>query len=203
MKIFGSRFFMGFVVGFIAGPVAILGFVYGYNRLLRGSVEDRIKPPAFLPMTLDAEYDWTLETLAGDPFHFSELRGKVVFLVVWRAGCEFCEAELPFLQNLYEKTGEEGLAFVTVAEKDDRILDLVAEYDLTFPIYTYEGERPEVYQTGMVPSTFVLSPEGKLAFRWRGAARWDDDTCVAFMRELAQGGGIGPLGIEEGGGGAR
>lgn len=202
MKIFRARFFWGFVVGFIVGPVAALGFVYGYNKVQQPSAADRIKPPAFLPMTLDAEYDWALETLAGDPFHFSELKGKVVFLTVWRAGCEFCEAELPFLQNLYDKTGEDGFAFVAVAEKDDRIVDLVAEYDLTFPIYTYEGERPKVYTTGIVPSTFILSPEGKVAFRFRGASRWDDDTCVAFMRELAQGGVIGPLGLEEERGGA-
>lgn len=197
MKIFRARFFWGFVVGFIAGPVAFMAYVYGYNRIVGQSTLDKIKVPV-LPMASEADYDWTLETLAGEPFHFSTLKGKVVFLTVWRAGCEFCEAELPFLQNLYDQTREDGIAFITVAlKRNDRILDLVAEHDLTFPIYIVKGDRPKMYKTGIIPSTFILSPEGKLAFRFRGPARWDDDTCAAFMRGLARGEGIRAAGIEE------
>ena len=66
----------------------------------------------------------------------------------------------------------------------DTLLDLVVEHDLTMPIYTYEGERPELYGINTVPFTFILAPDGTVAMRYKGAARWDDNATVEFMRGL-------------------
>lgn len=189
MKISWKSFVAGFVSAAVLIPVVYVGSLYAIVRFWpRTNVTQGLEPPV-LPTT-DAEYDWPLEAFGGGPFHFSELKGKVIFLTVWRPSCPTCEAELPFLQGLYEKIqSDEAIAFVTVAtEKSDRILDLVAEYDLSFPIYTSPNERPALYQTRNVPSTFIISPEGKLVYRGIGAARWDDDAAVAYLRGLALGG---------------
>ena len=57
--------------------------------------------------------------------------------------------------------------------------------DVSLPVYVLEGERPKVYETKTLPTTFVLSPKGKIAFRYGGIARWDDPAVAAYLRALA------------------
>lgn len=197
MKLLNKHFFAGFALGSLFGVFLLIGGSYLALYLTKGRININVKPPV-LPMAVEADYDWTLETLSGEPFHLSELKGKVAFLTLWRPGCAYCEAELPFLQDLYDKTRQDDIAFATVAVSNkEGVLDLIVEHDLTFPIYFFDGERPKVYKTGSVPATFILSPSGKIAFRYKGAAKWDDDSSIAFMRSLADGQLDALYGLEE------
>ncbi|MDP7640412.1 MAG: TlpA disulfide reductase family protein [Candidatus Hydrogenedentes bacterium] len=186
--IFSARFIIGFFTG-VASIVSLYALFLlnlpRINEALRPRIQKEMAAP-FLPNMTEAEFDWTLQDLGGDDFDLAALRGKTVFLTVWRSGCPICVAELSYLQSLYEKTREDAIEFVIVStEQSERILDLVVEFDLTYPIYTYEGERPALYSTGKTPSTFVIAPDGKLAFRWVGAARWDDEAFINYLRGLS------------------
>lgn len=186
MKLLNKHFLLGFVLGGVCGVAVLIGGVYAYAYLIFEKKPVSVSRPV-LPMALEAEFDWSIQTLAGETHHFSEFKGTVIFLTFWRPGCPHCESELPFLQDLYDKIQDDDIAFVTVVVRNaDGALDLIAELDLTFPIYTLEDDRPKMYKTG-VPSTFIISPDGRIAFRNRGAARWNDDTSIAFMRGLADG----------------
>jgi peroxiredoxin len=182
--IFSARFIVGFFTGVMS---LVLVFV---ALLLRGG-DDKMAVP-FVPNEVDAVYDWPLKNLGGDEFDFSTLKGKTVFLTAWNPKCHNCIAELPYLQSLYERIQDDDIEFVTVTFKHsdetvDEVLDLMAEYDLTFPIYMdeVEADRPLVYNPGQTPATFVISPDGKVAFRWMGPARWDDESFISYLRGLS------------------
>lgn len=157
-----------------------------YARLRAKNPDMGLKPPA-IPATLDADFSLALETLDGAAFDMAALKGRALFITFWRPNCGACLIELPSLQRLYEMTRDGGVEFAAVAMTDDReeVEVAVAEHELTFPVYVYPGKRPDVFHTGSVPATFLIAPDGKIAFRHAGPAKWDGETTAGFLRSVA------------------
>jgi hypothetical protein len=44
---------------------------------------------------------------------------------------------------------------------------------------------PEVFRTRALPTTLIIAPDGRIVFHHVGAARWDDDSVLAFLRSLS------------------
>jgi thiol-disulfide isomerase/thioredoxin len=183
------KLFLAFIAGaittiaFSAGALVIASYVMRY-----GDPASQFKPPVF--PSADADFNWTLLDLAGQEVAFESFRGKTIFLTVWKPSCSVCKHELPLVQDLYDKVASDSVVFATVAvdNEPDEIVDLVQEEGYTLPMYTYEGDRPSMYETGNVPSTFIISPAGKLVMRFKGPAAWNDDSCVQYLQGLAVGG---------------
>src|SRR4051812_5455785 len=49
------------------------------------------------------DYNITLKDLKGNPLSVNQLKGKVIFLNLWATWCGPCRAEMPSIQNLYNK----------------------------------------------------------------------------------------------------
>ena len=47
-----------------------------------------------------------------------------------------------------------------------------------------EAERPGDFKGRGIPSTFILSKDGKIVFRHLGSAKWDDQTSIDFIKTL-------------------
>jgi len=182
----------GLVVGFGAGFLALVvleaaGMVI-FTVLTRKTPEemaDILKPPP-IPSSVDADYDLKLKSLEGEVFDFNTLRGKVVFLTFWNPDCASCLAELATIQTLYEKTGGDNVAFavVDVAGEPDAAAEVVEMYHLTMPVYTLAQDRPAVYRSSTIPSSFVITPGGKIGFKHVGAAKWDEDAAASFLLNM-------------------
>ena len=183
-----KRFMAGFVLGALLSPVVIVVGLLGYSWLLSDSGDAALKAPV-LPST-PANFDWTLtDYQTGEPMSLSEFRGKTIVLTVWNPTCGSCKLELPHLQNLYERIADDkNVAFMAVAvSNEDKRPEIIQDYDLTMPIYTFEGDQPAEYSMGGVPSTFIIAPDGTFAVRYKGAARWDDETAVRYLKGLQAG----------------
>ena len=149
-------------------------------------LEGHLEVPSF-PSTTPADYDWTVQSLDGQDFKMADARGKVVFLNFWATWCSPCVAEMPSIQQLHEKLKDEGVVFVCVSnEETSKVSRFVKEKGFTFPIYTIRGAPPGVFKTRGIPTTFIISPDGKIAFRYVGSAKWDDEKSIAFINDLLQ-----------------
>ena len=42
-----------------------------------------------------------------------------------------------------------------------------------------------MFATFELPTTYIVAPGGTIVYRHLGAARWNQDACVKFLRELA------------------
>lgn len=84
----------------------------------------------------------------------------------------------------WRKHGIELLA-VNVGESDDEVFAFAAEYDLKFPVLLDPSGRV-VRQWGAIglPSTFVVSPEGRVVYKATGAREWDSEEIFTLLREL-------------------
>ncbi|HEX4568793.1 MAG TPA: TlpA family protein disulfide reductase, partial [Dongiaceae bacterium] len=96
--------FLGVIAAAFALGGAWLSASLAGDAPLTGAVADfnRIDPP--LPAPGDAFKD-----SAGKELHLADFRGKLVLLNVWATWCAPCRAEMPSLDRLQAKLGDEGL----------------------------------------------------------------------------------------------
>ena len=189
MKPTTRSFMWGVIVGGLATILlAITGIIVGaklYTRHVEATLEARVTPPP-VPESLAADYTWKAVSLDGAPLAMDTLQDKTVVLTFWKPDCFSCTEQLEYLETLFERMRGGAVAFaaVSVGEVEDT-REAVAPLNLSLPIYVMKGERPKVYETSTLPTTFVMTPGGKVAFRYGGIARWDDPAVEAYLRALA------------------
>ncbi|MEK4228463.1 peroxiredoxin family protein [Solibacillus sp. FSL H8-0538] len=113
--------------------------------------------------------DFTLTTLAGEEVTLSELQGKKVVLNFWATWCPPCKAEMPHMQDYYEKYADKDNVEIvavnlTYSNKPvEKVQQFVDSFELTFPILLEEKESvSKTYEILSIPSTFIIDTEGKI-----------------------------------------
>jgi len=194
MKIFNKNFFIGagagilFTIILIAAGSYLIYWWFSSRDMSEVSkaLESGLEAPPF-PSEILADYGWTMKALDGKEFNMAETKGKVVFLNFWATWCAPCVVEMPSIQRLYDKTKNDQVIFVCVTEEESpKVSRFIKEKGFTFPIYTMSGKPPGVFKTRGIPATFILSPEGKVAFGHVGSAKWDDEKSIEFIKGLSK-----------------
>jgi thiol-disulfide isomerase/thioredoxin len=166
------------------GFVALWGVGLAYfgpgGRLGRPS----LAPPA---QPLPADYSWRLLDLNEGPVEFARFRGKPVFLNVWATWCPPCVAELPSIERLASRPGLDGVAFVCVStdESAQNVRRFLAGKNWPMTVLR-ATELPPVFQTEVIPATFLIAPDGRVAVAEVGAVNWDDPFVVDFLKGLVE-----------------
>ena len=196
-RAFGPRFWTGFGFGVLALILlTVAGFMllglwmkrYMEQASGAGGPDAFLAAPAFPAAGAPADYGLAFETLEGTAFDAATLRGRTVFLNYWATWCGPCRAEMPSIQRLRDKTKDLGVVFLLASdEKRETIAAYLAKNPLSLPVFRSLGSRPAAYRSNGIPATFILSADGRIAFSHVGAARWDDESTLAFLRRLAAG----------------
>jgi thiol-disulfide isomerase/thioredoxin len=132
----------------------------------------------------DLDYNWTLARSANEPFNFSDLQEKVVFLNFWATWCPPCIAELPEIQRAYEKYGDQ-VAFVLVANQEPSVVEaFMDKHGYKLPIFYLGAKTPEAFNHRALPTTFILLKDGRIVSKKTGAANWDSKATYKIFEEL-------------------
>jgi thiol-disulfide isomerase/thioredoxin len=140
------------------------------------------------PSQPQAGEGFMLAGLDGKPVPFESLRGKVVFLNIWATWCPPCIAEMPNIQSLYEKVDSDKISFVMLSVDEgsnDKVQKFIDKKGYTFPVYRPASQIPDEFQSSAIPTTFIISPRGKIMDRHEGMADYDTPEVKAFLEELA------------------
>ena len=183
--------FLGAFVGSFAGVLVcsalfcgICYYVYETQFDLENQLEsmsESLQPPNFQKSTKVAEYEWKLLDLNAQEVSFDSFRNEVILLNIWATWCPPCVAEMPTLQNLYDKIGNEVKIVCASSEEIDTIKNFVNDNKYTFPIYKVEGELPAVFESDGIPATFVINKVGEIVFSKVGGADWGHEDVVKFL----------------------
>ncbi|GAB3982955.1 hypothetical protein GCM10028806_55680 [Spirosoma terrae] len=132
-------------------------------------------------------YSLTLRTLEGKTIQLSDLKGKVVFFNQWATWCPPCRAEMPAIENLYQSVDKSKVAFVmlSIDKEAQKVPDFVQQKGFTFPVYMPAGPMPAAFAAEVVPTTFILTPDGQIAQRIEGLANYDTDEFRNYLYSLA------------------
>ena len=146
-----------------------------------------LEPPALRAQDLGPmDLNWRLKQLDGPDFDMAQLSGKVVFMNFWENWCGPCRAEMPSIERLRQKLeGTDVLVLPVFQDSPDDTRRFVQTHAITMPVYHVEGPLPPDITSGTYPTTYIIGRDGHFVFRQAGSVAWDDESVVAFLRELA------------------
>ncbi|MHB1687074.1 MAG: TlpA family protein disulfide reductase [Ignavibacteriaceae bacterium] len=180
--------------GIIIGVIALLYFTGLYSEvigkfqqavLLTGFFQPEINIPLKEQQT--ADYNLSLVSFDDKLVNLYEFKGKTIFLNFWASWCPPCRAEMPTIQNLYDKMkNKNNVVFVLVSVDNDisKAKKFIKDEGFTFPVFYLNRDLPQIYNTGTIPSTFIISKEGKIAARRVGMADYDSGKFFDFINRL-------------------
>ncbi|MEQ9230081.1 MAG: TlpA disulfide reductase family protein [Cyclobacteriaceae bacterium] len=155
------------------------------SLLQRGLLETGLLSPDKTEVVEEASYDFQLVNAGGKTINFSDFEGETVFMNVWATWCPPCIAEMPDIHDLYEKVGKE-VTFIMLSVDDDpeTAMKFVERKGFEFPVYFLKTNLPPEYSSSTIPSTFVISPEGKIVVRQHGLSKYDSKSFREFLLSL-------------------
>lgn len=140
---------------------------------------------------INFNYDFQIKDLNGNRLDFAQFKNKVVFLNLWATWCGPCRAEMPTIQKLYEKMEDDpNVVFVMLSIDKDKDLPKVIKY-LKDKDYTFNGYMPSGYLTEQlnvrsIPTTFVISKEGKIITKEVGTTNFNTNRFYQFLKEESE-----------------
>lgn len=164
-----------------------------FERLARSSdtpavpSDEQLEYPV-LPLPPHNPYGWSIYDMEGNEVVMDSFKGKVVFLNFWATWCGYCLLEFPNIQRLQSEFSDyPNIAFVLVSPEEPEIVrKWVEEQEYTMPFYSIPRETlPAAYMPSGLPTTFILSADGRVAFRHSGFVAWDGEKTKRFLRELS------------------
>jgi thiol-disulfide isomerase/thioredoxin len=117
--------------------------------------------------------DFTLLDLEGKAFKLSDLRGRTVLINFWATWCPPCLAEMPTIEQAYQKHKAEGIMVLAVNTDDPAdpqdIAWFVQQFHLTFPTLLDRENRVGIlYRVQALPTSFVINKDGVICARHTG-----------------------------------
>lgn len=138
---------------------------------------------------VDADYNFRLVNEEGNKIDVRDLKGKTLFINIWATWCPPCVAEMPNINSLYNKIeNKEDIVFLMISHDDEMktARAWIKRKGFDFPVYKLASPLPDVFETGVVPSTFVVSPEGKIVVSKTGMANYDTKRFKKYLLKLAE-----------------
>lgn len=147
--------------------------------------------PDEAPKKDDFDFNFFIKDLQGNTIDFNTFKGKVVFLNLWATWCGPCRSEMPSIEALYQSIEDKDkIVFVMLSldkpEHQNKVVKYIADKGYTFPAYTLDGGvSAQLKEVQSIPTTFIISMDGKIASKKVGAANYDNNKFRKFLKELS------------------
>ena len=133
-----------------------------------------------------SDYRWPSTTMDGNPFYLEQVRGEVVFLNFWATWCPPCIAEMPSIERLYRDYGDRVHFIMLTTDDPATVRQFMGKHEYSFPVYIQTYQAPEIFETGSIPTTYVIDRSGRIRMKKKGAAKWDSDKIRHLMDALIE-----------------
>ena len=130
---------------------------------------------------------FTLKTIAGTQVSLSDFKGKPVIFTFWASWCETCRDEIPLIEKCFQgKTDQVAVFLVAIdGENEKRIQRIIKSKQITLPVLLDVREKiARTYGIRMVPTTFLVNPEGLTVGMIVGEREWSAPEAWNAMKEL-------------------
>lgn len=129
-----------------------------------------------------------LQSINGEQFVRNDFKGKVTVVNFWATWCPPCVEEIPMLNRLREKMQGKAFELISVnfGEEESTIHDFMQKVHVDFPVLLDEkGRTAGAWNTIVLPSTYVIGPDGRFAYGVNAAIEWDSPEVVEALEKLA------------------
>ena len=131
-----------------------------------------------------------VQSADGKTIYLQQQKGKVVFINFWATWCPPCLAEMPTVNEFYQKVKKDSnIVFLTV-DVDNRLNNSSAfmkNQGYQMPVYGGNLDAlPSTFYSGTIPTTLVIDKRGLVVFNHAGKASYDGDEFARFIKGLAK-----------------
>ncbi|MFC2052094.1 TlpA family protein disulfide reductase [Chloroflexota bacterium] len=115
------------------------------------------------PDTGNLAPDFQLSNLEGQAISLSDFRGRPVLINFWASWCGPCRAEMPYIQQIFEKWSDRGLVIlaIDIGESRSTVEDFMQSYGLSFPALLDMNKTVSAeYNIRFIPTTFLIDKDG-------------------------------------------
>lgn len=119
--------------------------------------------------------DFSLPDLNGTLVSLSSFQGKGVIVDFWATWCPPCVKEIPHFVELYDTYKDKGLVILGVSLDDAKedILQFLGKQKIPYPVLhadklTLSKVTSDFGGVQFIPTTFFISPDGRLVKRLEG-----------------------------------
>jgi peroxiredoxin len=133
--------------------------------------------------------DFALPDLHGRLHRLSDYRGRPVIVNFWATWCPPCREEIPSMNRAWRELRAAGVAMlaVNVGEDAETVFVFTADYPAEFPLLLdVAGEVIGQWPVKGLPTSYVIAPDGTLAYRAIGGRAWDDAGLLETIRRLTK-----------------
>ena len=176
-----------FLVLRYTGAISGISYLTGSLLIRSGAMNANIDTSA---PAKSFNYNFKIKDLQGKVIDFKTFKGKTIFLNIWATWCGPCRIEMPSIQKLYDQVDKDKIVFVMLSidrgDSFEKVVTFVNEKEYTFPVYVPKGYLTDQLQVRTIPTTFVISPEGKIVSQEAGAANYDTEEFKNFLGGLVK-----------------
>ncbi len=178
--------------GIIVGVIAIL-YITGLHTVVLGGLQSLILKTGLIRPNLHpatelgtTNYRFSLMNQDGNIIPGNSLRGQVVFMNFWATWCPPCVAEMPDINRLYKSMEKDSIRFLMVSVDNDfaKARNFVSKKGFSFPIYGPASGMPAEFSGNVVPTTYIISPDGRIMMKREGMAEYNTESLRNFLRSL-------------------
>lgn len=131
----------------------------------------------------EAAPDFSLPDTAGNTVTLSQLQGKVVVVNFFTVTCQPCRHEMPDLNVIYKENKDKGLVMLGIClnVEPNQLKVFAKQMNLEYPFLVGTDKVSKAYgEIVAVPTTFIITKEGKIAEKIEGARKKED-----FLKVIA------------------
>ncbi|MES2279359.1 TlpA family protein disulfide reductase [Mucilaginibacter sp. HC2] len=131
----------------------------------------------------------TFQNTNGQILNLSDQKGKVIFINFWATWCPPCIAEMPSVNELYEKLQHnKNIVFIMVDADHDfnKSVPFMNKHQFTLPLYEANSEIPENLLSGSIPITVIFDKKGQLVFHHEGAGDYSSAKFADYLLKLSR-----------------
>lgn len=146
-------------------------------------------PPQLLQPVKDKPLakDFRLENLDGETVSLSDFKGRVVVVNFWATWCPPCRFEIPSMQRAWLRMKEEDVMMlaVHVGGNNDKVWSFTGEFGIDFPVLMdVDSTVADAWPMRGLPSTFIVDPQGRIAYQAIGGREWDAPEILQVLYDL-------------------
>ena len=149
--------------------------------------EQRLLDP--MPTTMVAQ-NFSLPAVSGEMQTLNQFKGRFVLVNFWSTKCQVCVAELSTLQDLYDQLQTDHdfeVIAIHAGANQQGIANLLATNPLTYSMLIDKDLQMGHWGIPQLPTSYLVTPDGKFAYRAVGVRVWNAPSMVDFLREVMNG----------------
>ncbi len=118
-------------------------------------------------------YDFELAGTQGT-LKLSQIKGKVIYLDFWASWCGPCRESFPWMNEMQEKYKQLEVVAINLDANDNDAKKFLAQHSARFKVlFDPKGLTPEKYGVMGMPTSFIISKNGKVLVQHMGFKQAD------------------------------